>query len=150
MSEYRHILAALELEDASREVLRKAQTLARITGARLSVLHVLELIPVRPGGIGEIDPPMMASVDLSEQLTENARQRLLPWCTEFGIAEDALEIVFDSIKIGIVEHAERIAADLIVVGRHPHHGFSALFSHTEQGVLNRAKCDVLAVVLPDS
>jgi universal stress protein A len=148
MSDYRHILAALELEDASREVLRKAQTLAQSSGAKLSVLHVLEMMPIRTASIGDLDQPMMPPVDVSEQLTENARHQLLKWCAELGIGEEAVEVVFDSVKAGIAEHAERIAADLIVVGHHPHHGLAALFSHTEQGVLSRAKCDVLAVALP--
>lgn len=147
MSEYRHILAALELEDASRRVLAKAQSLAVRHGAKLSVVHVLDALPVRPTMLGELDAAMLPPVDISAPLAEHARRRLLSWCDKLGIPTDAVEVVVDAIRPGITDHAERIAADLLVIGRHPHHGLSALFNHTEQGVLSRAPCDVLAVAL---
>lgn len=148
MSEYRHILVALELEDDGRAVLARAHALAQVAGARLSVLHVLETMPLRSATMGDLDTPLLPPVDISEQLSQNALARLRPWCEELGIAADALEVIIDVVKAGIADHAERIAADLIVIGRRPHHGLSALFSHTEEGVLSRARCDVLAVALP--
>lgn len=149
MIRYHHVLAALELEDASRAVLQRAHAMAAGCGARLSVLHVLEVIPMRPPGFGELDATMMApAVDLTGPMMSNARRQVLPWLAELGIPEDALELIVDNVKSGIAAYAERKAADLLVIGRHPHHGLSAIFSHTEQGVLSRAACDVLVVALP--
>lgn len=151
MSDYRHLLVALELEDASHTVLAKAHALARAFEAKLSVVHVLEAIAVQPMSTSAtLDTALLPPVDLSEPMAEQARRRMAPWLAELGIAADAFEVVFDSVRAGIVDHAERIGADLIVVGRHTHRGLSSLFSHTEAGVQSRAKCDVLAVVLADA
>lgn len=144
MDEYRHILVAIEPDAAGKRLLRRAKSLAQRFEARLSVLHVVEYVLLDAGdGIG-LPPP-----DLTDPLTLQLREQLLLWCGEFGIEPAALHVVIDSIKNGIVSHAERHGIDLIIVGHHRRQGLSALFSHTEEGVMSRARCDVLAVAVDD-
>ena len=45
----------------------------------------------------------------------------------------------------IQQVAESLKVDLIVLGHHPRHGIAAWFSHTEESVVTRATCDVLAL-----
>lgn len=142
MEEYRHILVALEPDAAGRRLLQRAQALARRFEAKLSVLHVVEYVLLDAGDGSGLPPP-----DLTEPLTLQVREQLLGWCRELGVPEDAVQVVIDGIKSGIVSHAERHGVDLIVVGHHRREGLSALFSHTEEGVMSRAHCDVLAVAV---
>ncbi len=142
MSEYQHILAAVEANDDGRRLLIRASALAQRFRARLSVLHIVEYVPMDAGN-GMMMPP----VDLSTELLEQTRQQLLGWCNELLIDPGSLHVSVDNVKSGIIGHAERYGVDLIIVGHHRHHGLSALFNHTEEGVLSRASCDVLAVAI---
>jgi universal stress protein A len=142
MSEYQHILAAVEANEDGRKLLIRAQAFAQRFRARLSILHVIEYLPMDAGN-GMVLP----AVDISSQLVDQSRVLLSGWCTELGIDPASVHVTIDNIKSGIVSYAERYANDLIMVGHHRHHGLSSLFSHTEEGVLSRASCDVLAVAI---
>ena len=52
-----------------------------------------------------------------------------------------------SIKTEIVRAAQRLGADLIVLGSRERHGLAILLNFTEDTVLHAAPCDVLAVRL---
>src|SRR3546814_17444277 len=71
MSTYNHILVALALDQTGRTVLKRACALAKLFGARLSVLHVVEYIPIESGEL-----LMTAPVALTPQLDKTSRQQL--------------------------------------------------------------------------
>lgn len=142
MSEYQHILAAVEANEDGRRLMIRAHSLAQRFRARLSILHVVEYLPLDTGN-GMMLPP----ADISTQLIEQTRTQLLEWCRELELDGDTLHVTVDNVKTGIVAHAGRYGVDLIMVGHHRRHGLSALFTHTEEGVLSRASCDVLAVAI---
>src|SRR3546814_16203127 len=69
MSTYNHILVALALDQTGRTVLKRACALAKLFGARLSVLHVVEYIHIE---IGELLKP--APDNPTHQLEQQSRQ----------------------------------------------------------------------------
>jgi len=140
MGLYRHVLAAVALDQTGRKVLGRAQALARLFEARLSVLHVVEYIPIESGEL-----LMTAPVDLTQQLEQQARKQLESLCAEFGIPTQDLHTATGPVTPQIQQIAESMQIDLIVVGHLPRKGLSAWFSHTEESVVTRAKCDVLAL-----
>jgi universal stress protein A len=150
---YTHILAAIVPLDEGEIVLGRAQALARKLGARLSVLHVVEVAMPMPsfgaGGLtgGADELGVINQVELTDSLLENARERVEALCSGFGITPADVRIRVGAHSAEILAGAEEIAADLIVVGHQPHRGWSALFSHTEESVVHRARCDVLAIAL---
>lgn len=139
---YQHILVAAALDAAGETVIRKAQDLARLFGARLSVLHVVEYIPLETG-----EALMAAPPDLSLQLTQQAQSRLHELCQRLGVPAQDAHVGNGSTPREIMRCAQELKADLIVLGHHPRHGLAALFSHTEEDVVQRATCDVLALKL---
>ena len=141
---YRHILAAVETHDEGQPVLARARDLAKQFGAKLSVLHVVEYLPVDPAG----DALLTTPVDLSRERAAQAEARLKEWCTGLGIPLENAKVVIGTITAEILRGAQETGADLIVVGHHPRRGLAALFSHTEGGVVQRSPCDVLAIRLP--
>lgn len=144
MPEYAHLLAAVEADDDGRCVLTKAHDLAERFGATLSILHVVDYLPV------DMAEGMLAQpIDFSAERSTMARKRLLPWCEALGIPPERLEVVIGAISREIVRIATERKVDLIVIGHRQHRGLAALFSHTDEGVLARAGCDVLAVTLPE-
>lgn len=140
---YRHILAAVETHEDGQPVLAKARDLSRQFGCRLSVLHVVEYLPVDPAG----DALLTTPVDLSRERAMQAEARLREWCRALEIPPEEARVAVGTITAEILRAAQESGADLIVVGHHPRRGLSALFSHTEGGVVQRAPCDVLAVHL---
>lgn len=139
---YRHILAAVGLDDDGLTVLKRAQNLASQYQAILSVLHVVEYIPLESG-----EALMAMPTDLSQQLVQQAREQLTQRCEAYGIPAAALEIANGNAAREIRRVAADKGADLIVVGHHPRHGWATLFSHTEENLVTRAECDVMVVAL---
>ena len=140
---YRHILAAVETHEEGQPVLARARDLAKQFGATLSVLHVVEYLPVDPAG----DALLTTPVDLSRERAAQAEARLREWCQGLGIPTERAKVAVGTITPEILRAAQEAGADLIVVGHHPRRGLAALFSHTEGGVVQRAPCDVLAIRL---
>jgi universal stress protein A len=143
---YKHILLAADFSEHGEAVAQKARLLAEKNQARLSVLHVVDNLPITDASYGPIIP---FDVELTEELMNAGKQRLAKLGEELGIptAQQFLEI--GSPKIEIVRLAEEHSADLIVVGSHGRHGLALLLGSTANGVLHYAKCDVLAVRLRD-
>lgn len=139
---YQHLLAAIAIDEHGEGVAQRAKALAAQFGARLSIVHVVEYIPLETG-----EALMAAPPDLAAQLQEQARTRLHELSVRLGLEDAQLRVASGGVAAEIHRAAKELGADLIVVGHHPRHGLSALFSHTEEDVLQRARCDVLAVCL---
>ena len=142
MSIYRHILVAVEADDDARRLLARGTELARQFGAELTVLHVVEPMPLNLNGDLGVLP-----LDLTAEVTEQAQRWLLPICAAAEVDSARLRIELGAITHTIHSTAETLGIDLIVIGHHRQRGLAALFSHTDQGVVSKAACDVLAVAL---
>ncbi len=146
MSHYKHILLAADFSDQGQKVANKAKELARSNQAQLSVIHVVDNLPISDASYGPIIP---FDGDLTEQLMEAAKKRLAKIAGELGVSENKQWLEVGSPKLEIVRVAEENAVDLIVVGSHGRHGFALLLGSTANGVLHHAQCDVLAVRIKD-
>ena len=142
MTVYRHILAVVDLTDDSDVIARRALQIAGLTGAQVSMLHVVEFVPVEP--LGET---LMPAVQIEEELVERGKQRLAELAARIGVALNSQQVATGNIKAEIVRAAEEQRADLIVIGSRERHGLSILVNLTEDTVLHAAPCDVLAVRL---
>jgi universal stress protein A len=140
MSIYSRILLAVDLNADSVAVGRRACELAALMGADLTVLHVVEYVPVEP--VGE---NMMPPVPLLDELAITARQRLMTLCVDIGVDAQHQRVEVGSVKGEIVRVARAMQCDLIVLGAHERHGLSIFVNLTEDTVLHAASCDVLAV-----
>lgn len=139
---YRHILTAIALDDDSAIVLQRAQSLAAQYEARLTVLHVVEYIPLESG-----EALMAMPSDLSAQLVDQAREQLTQRCAVHGIPASSLVIANGNVARETKRVVSEQDIDLIVVGHHPRHGWTSLFSGTGESIVQRTECDVLVVAL---
>jgi len=142
MSVYRRILVVVDLTDSSDVIARRALAIAEATGAEVSMLHVVEFVPVEP--IGET---LLPAVQIEEELIERAKQRLVELARRTGVPLQSQQVAAGNIKAEIVRAAEEQRADLIVLGSRERHGLSILVNFTEDTVLHAAPCDVLAIRL---
>ena len=144
MSDYQHILLAVDFSEQCLFVAEKAKALANKYHAKLSIIHVLDNIPMPDTNYGVEIPLDQDSLDgllgaekaklmtIADHLDVNLENRWMIW----GIPKDE-----------IINIADKEQVDLIVVGSHGRHGLALLLGSTANSILHHAKCDVLAVRL---
>lgn len=145
MSGYQHLLLAVDFSRDADIVGARAVDLARRYGARLSLLHVIEQVPVDPAN--DLVVPEQVLVD--EELQATARDALTNLAQRLGVPDAPCRVELGSTKSEIVRVAQEERADLIVVGSHGRHGLALLLGSTANAVLHAAPCDVLAVRIKD-
>ena len=146
MNNYQHILLAVDFSEHGDFVAQKARYLASKYQAKLSIIHIVDNLPITDAAYGPVIP---FDIDLNEELMNAAKKRLAELGKQLSIPEDRQFLEMGSAKLEIVATAEEQHADLIVLGSHGRHGFALLLGSTANGVLHHAKCDVLAVRLKD-
>ena len=150
---YNHLLLAVDFDPASDPAIERAVQLRTLFGARLSLLHVTELVtPVveyMPLGFsGDIAAP--DDLALEQELMQAANRQLDVLGDRLGVAGPDRLVRVGPVGPTIDETAEEIGADLVVIGSRGSHGFLGLFGSTAKSVLRGIKCDVLCVKIGDS
>jgi universal stress protein A len=140
MREYKKILACVDLTDGSETIAERAKDVAGRCGARVTLLHVVEYVPVEPMG-----EALLPAVQIEGELVERATKRIAELAARAGLESAERLVRTGNIKSEVVRVAQETAADLIVLGSRERHGVSILFNQTEDTVLHAAPCDVLAV-----
>jgi universal stress protein A len=144
---YKHILLAVDFFELAHLVSNKAKLLADTYDAKLSLIHVVDNMPVPDIGYGW---DSSFDVDLTSEMIVAAKKRLAGFASSLGVDEDNVWVELGSPKFEITRVAEENKVDLIVVGSHGRHGLALLLGSTANGVLHHAKCDVLAVRLKEN
>jgi universal stress protein A len=144
---YQHILLAIDFFEQTQTVVDKALALAKTFNAKLSLVHVVDSMPIPLSGYG-LEPGF--ETDLTGEIMDNAKKKLTEFAKKMGISEDNLWVELGSPKTEITRIAVENQVDLVVVGSHGRHGLALLLGSTSTGVLHYAKCDVLAVRLKDN
>jgi nucleotide-binding universal stress UspA family protein len=145
---YETILCAADLA-GSQATLEAAFSIARSSGARLTLLHVLEdLRPYESAArVAHLDWPA-----LLEGLEGDARDRLLTAATREPVGGGPVDVVVATGKPyrEIVKLADTSGASLIVMGIHGRAPLDGLFlGATALHVLRQAGCPVLTVRRPE-
>jgi nucleotide-binding universal stress UspA family protein len=109
----RSILVATDLRESSAEVMRAAAALAAVAGAKLHVMHALDVDPSpyipQSRELSFDDPIRLAEGRLDEQIEETVPS---------GVEVDSRKVVVYTAHRAILERASTVAADLIVLGPH--------------------------------
>jgi len=138
---YEHLLAAVDFSPSAETTMQRAVDLVGRYAARLSVIHVVEYLPVALDA--ELMLPPLAGIE--EQLLDNARKRLEELTERLGVKQASRYVELGSTKLEILRIAEARGVDLIVMGSHGRHGLARVLGSTASAVLQGAHCDVLAV-----
>jgi len=143
MSIYAHVLCAADFSGTGDVAAFRAAALARQSGARFSLLHVVEYFPGERSNQRippeDVDPAIYETRRASDRLAELAARVGMP---EAGVQVSTCE---NAAWHRVLEFAEAEGVDLIVLGRHGRHGAAALLGATAAAVQQRARCDVLTV-----
>ncbi len=140
---YEHILVAVDLTEECDPVIRRARDLAKASGAKLSLVHIVEPMAMAFGG----DVPMDLS-QLQQQQYDQAKEKLEKLKLKYSdLNPHATHLTYGQPRQEIHQLAKAQGCDLIVVGSHGRHGLALLLGSTANDVLHGAPCDVLAVRL---
>ena len=139
-SPYRKVLVAIDCSDESAEVLSRAAGVQEGTDGELHLIHVIEPLALAYGA----DVPMDVT-DLQSGLVKQARDTALEYAGHYRIPESRIHVELGAIEKTILDKADDIGADLIVVGSHTRSGLALLLGSTARGLVPGAHCDVLAV-----
>jgi len=143
MADYKSVLVAVDLTEHSDAVVRRGMEMARAFDAKISLLHVVEYVPVEPMG-----EALLPAVDIEEELVEGAQRRLEELAKRMGLEDEEWRVEKGTIKAEVVRVAEETGADLVVLGSKERHGIAVMLNLTEDTILHAAPCDVLAVRIP--
>jgi nucleotide-binding universal stress UspA family protein len=163
----KRILVAVDFSDATPSVIDVARQLAKALDAEINLVHVRELTAtIAPGALGyglagmpELAPvsgvPVAGFDSLPQTIPESESQKsqLAQW--EKEIAQAGLKVTLHQPTGGVAEEilnqADAINADLIVMGTHGHSAmYHLLVGSATKGVLKHAIRPVLLVPSPKS
>ena len=143
MSIYKRILVATDFSDINLQAAKRAVRLAKLDDCELILLHVIEHFPLDGGPLSSV---FQYEIKPDDALPRNVRIKMDELKASLGYEkiETEFRISSKSARNEILRFAEANDVDLIVVAPHGQGVIGSLGS-TATGVLNNAKCDVLAV-----
>jgi len=139
---YKHILFATDLTEDTDYIIQKVQSIRGLTGAKLSLVHVVEPLPGYSYAYLGIE-------DIEGQLVQESHEALAKLGSQLIVESKDQWVEVGPTKSKILSVANNVNADLIMCGSHGRHGLSLLLGSTANAVLHGAKCDVLTVRLPE-
>jgi len=143
MRRFETILVAVDFSTHSQRALDEAIGLAQQEGARLHLVHAVELpaVPLVAYGFEVPTTYLSSAREAAQQLLEKAAKR----AAERGVDAENHLCGAPADK-GIVAVAAELRADLLVGGTHGHTGLKHLaLGSVAERVLRRAPCSVLVV-----
>lgn len=144
-----NILVAVDLSPASEEVVKTAGNVAKLTGAKIYVLHVAE---PEPDFVGYDAGPEVVRTQVAGELRREHRsvQALAERLRVEGLDATALLIRGPTVETTLKE-ADNLKAELIVVGTHGHGAvYDVLIGSYSAGIIRRSELPVLVVPIRDS
>lgn len=148
MAQYKTILFATDFSEGAEKAVGHARTLTQLTGAKLHLLHVItELSDKRRKRV-----PADVIDTFIREVTRQAREDMDSFCQlHFSDASAEEMDLTQTILVGsgyeaILEEAQRVNADLIVMGTHGRSGLEQVFvGSTAERVVRNALIPVLTV-----
>lgn len=141
LSTFRTILAAIDSEPQASRVLELAARLATDGDATMHIVHVVvPLVP--PAGITEKFATALGADQM--QLARDYTDKMVLFAAARFAGKITVHLVRSRLTEGILHVAERIEADVLVVGTHDYRGVKhALLGSVAAEVTSHARCPVL-------
>jgi len=138
-----HFLVPVDFSENANQAVEYAIDLASKLGARLTLLHVIQLLPLGSGDMG-VTLPYAYIQDLEADITSRM-QASLERVTAAGL-EGAMAVLQGVPFQEILETAKAQQVDLIVMGTHGRTGLQyVLMGSVAEKVVRLAPCPVLVV-----
>ncbi|MFM1811741.1 MAG: hypothetical protein RLZZ336_679 [Cyanobacteriota bacterium] len=145
---YTHLLVPTDGSELSVRALDQAIGLAKVLGARLTVLHAKPPVPLPILGMGDaIDPATIdALVRAGRENAERVMAQALEQVRHAGLEPGEQALEHATPHAAITQAARELGCDLIVMASHGRRGLEGLLLGSEtQKVLATSPCPVLVV-----
>lgn len=136
---YSNILYAADFDEVGIHAAQKAGMLAKENNAELHFVHAIEPIPAYAY------PGLAGFADIEISIKDQAKKSLFDLASKSGLDNAHTHLLLGSTKHEVLKLADKIKADLIIVGSHGKKGIALLLGSTANAILHGAKCDVLVV-----
>jgi len=140
MNDYKKILVGIDFSGTTERLIEKAVKMSIIFNAEISIVHVIDYLP--PTYVASELPSAFVSEAV---LVDIAKRRIAKLTGNYPNTEFDSHVVIGHRKKSIVEFAEKIGADLAVLGKHDSSTMDRYLGSTALGVINRSGMDVLVV-----
>ena len=149
MFAYKNILVPVDFSPVSQRSINRASEIAAHYQAHLTLLHVVEDIPLGVAAFGDVGAVYM-SPDTHDLVKETAQKQLAELAQQMQLGtEIKLKVIDGYANTSINDYAEDHHIDLIVIGHSAKSGFlGMLMGSTAETVAKHAKCDVLVMRIP--
>ncbi len=146
MSNYTHILMAIDFTKSGEQILAKALDIAERNNAKLSMLHVVEYIPP----VDYANDPMAINWGIDDnEMLEQAKKSLQKFSKQHSLKNVDLSVEFGRPKQVISQFVKDQQCDLVIIGSHGRHGISLLLGSTASAVLHAMPCDILTLKIEE-
>ena len=115
MNDYKHILLAVDFSKQVNTVAEKAKAIANKHQAKLSIVHVLDNIPMPDAYYGTV---ISLTENSGDPLLEAEKAKLMAIGEQFSVEVSNQWLLWGIPKQEIIYVAEQQQVDLIVVGSH--------------------------------
>ncbi len=134
---YQRVLLATDFHHDS--MAQKAKVLCDLFGAELHLINVI-------ADGAALSAMMIPSLEIEEAIEQQARQKLTTLADKLSIPDGRQHLYHGIPKVSILDCANTIEADLIIVGKHGHHAIQDLIiGSTANALLHYAKQDILVM-----
>lgn len=143
------ILVATDFSEPARYGIEKAAELARATGAKVTVCHVLDPSPLAPyGSRGDVGAQLSMEQDVEKAIHAALAEVVESYFADAASTKTAL-ILSANAADGICNYAAKEDVDLIVLSTHGRTGLAhLLIGSVAEKVVRHAPCPVLTVRAP--
>lgn len=149
---FHRVVACIDFSDTSREVAAAAHRIAVKDGASVDFLHVWQdpwALVSYSAPFGEVGAPVITGTpEQREEFLQNLRSKLHEFVREEAQGIQSSEVMVESASYGhgIITHAQKAAADLIIVGNKGRTNLRyVLLGSTAEHLLTRLPCSLLVV-----
>ena len=143
-----NILVAVDLSPASQIVVEAAGRVAKLTGAKIYVIHAAE---PEPDFVGYDAGPEIVRTQVANELRQEHRdvQALAQKLRDDGLDATALLVRGPTVET-MLKEADSLEAELIVLGTHGHGAvYDVLIGSYSAGIIRKSKLPVLVVPVRD-
>lgn len=140
MSQYNHLLLAVDIYENCAALFTEARRLQKLYQARLTVVHISP----------HIISSMPYAYDFQDAIQAEAHKCMQEFKQKYQLANDEILLEEGNPKREVTNLAKKINADLIICGSHGKHGIELALGSTANGILHMAACDVLTLRLNEA
>ncbi|REG85666.1 universal stress protein [Marinomonas pollencensis] len=134
---YQKILVAIDLTQASQQLLKKAYQLAKIHQAELQVIHVDQSFLGTYDGILDIN-----ETDFEERLQHESIRKMRTLFDNSQFVVDKYYVTAGNIDDEILQIIKRENIDLVVLGHHKSSLLRQTFMSISEPIIRHMPCDV--------